>query len=389
MIDIICKVDEQGIHAPNFDKILEWYHKQYRAVYGEDINLDNSTQDGQWVAIQAQAINACNQAMVAVFNSFSPAKAIGEALSSNVKINGISRMGATHSTCDVIVSGDRGTFIENGIVRDKDNKHNWRLPERVSIPEGEEITVMATCEESGTVYAAPNTLTKIMTPTKGWTSVTNPGSATLGRPVETDAELRIRQKQSTMLPARSMLEGLIAAVRSLPGVLTAQGYENDGTDFTPGGKEIPPHHIGIVVDGGDPQEIAKVIANRKGMGVGTSGTTEEKVKDNSGIDHRIKFFRPRKVDAWVRIEVIPLQEYSAAARDAAIEGVCNYINATLPGEPIIRTRLFCKSYTVDNAFNIAEISIGRSTETMAHKDMMLAFDEKATCDSNTVRVVTR
>lgn len=149
MIDIICTVDEKGIKAPNFDKILEWYHSQYRAIYGEDINLDNSTQDGQWIAIQAQAMNACNQAMVTVFNSFSPSKGRGAALSSNVKINGIRRMGATHSICDVTIKGERGTTIINGAIRDKDNKHNWLLPPKVNIPDDGEIIVAATCEDTG------------------------------------------------------------------------------------------------------------------------------------------------------------------------------------------------------------------------------------------------
>ncbi|OUJ06574.1 hypothetical protein HK25_04055, partial [Acetobacter sp. DsW_059] len=85
---------------PTYDAILDWYQTQYRSIYGSDIVLDNSTQDGQWIAIQAQAMNACNQAMITVFNSFSPAKSQGTALSGNVKINGITRSAATNSTCD-------------------------------------------------------------------------------------------------------------------------------------------------------------------------------------------------------------------------------------------------------------------------------------------------
>lgn len=77
--EIACTVSDAGITAPTYDVILAWYQDQYRAVYGSEIVLDNSTQDGQWIAIQAQAMNVCNQAMITVFNSFSPAKAQGVA----------------------------------------------------------------------------------------------------------------------------------------------------------------------------------------------------------------------------------------------------------------------------------------------------------------------
>ena len=70
--EIACTVTNTGITAPTYDVILAWYQTRYRAIYGTDIVLDNSTQDGQWIAIQAQAMNVCNQAMITVFNSFSP-----------------------------------------------------------------------------------------------------------------------------------------------------------------------------------------------------------------------------------------------------------------------------------------------------------------------------
>lgn len=389
MIDIVCKVDDKGIKAPNFDKILEWYHKQYRAIYGVDINLDNSTQDGQWIAIQAQAINACNQAMVTMFNSFSPSKARGASLSSNVKINGIRRMGATRSVCDVTIVGEFGTTIINGIVRDKDNKHNWLLPEKVIVPKSGSIIVAATCEVPGPIYVPAETLTKIMTPTKGWTSVSNENSSTPGKDIETDAELRIRQKQATAMPARTLLDGVISGVRGVHGVRTAQAYENDGTDFTPAGSGVPPHHIGVVVEGGDPRVIAKVIANRKGMGVGTAGTTVEKVRDDSGCMRTIKFFRPRKAEIFVAVTLEALIEYSTIITHQISGAICTYINDLLPGDKVVRTRLFCPSYQHSSEFNIIDIKLGFSFDEMQDNDLFLQFDQKAVCNPDNIKVITK
>ena len=61
---ISCMVTDTGITAPTYDVILAWYQSQYRAIYGADVVLDNSTQDGQWIAIQAQAMG-CRHELIA------------------------------------------------------------------------------------------------------------------------------------------------------------------------------------------------------------------------------------------------------------------------------------------------------------------------------------
>ena len=72
----------------------------------------------QFLGIVAAAINDSNAAAVAVYNSFSPATAQGNGLSSVVKINGITRLVASNSTVDLTVVGIAGTTITNGQASD-------------------------------------------------------------------------------------------------------------------------------------------------------------------------------------------------------------------------------------------------------------------------------
>ena len=59
--------------------------------YGSDAVLTPDSQDGQLLAVFAQAIYDNGQALIAIYNSFSPATAQGAGLSSLVKINGLAR----------------------------------------------------------------------------------------------------------------------------------------------------------------------------------------------------------------------------------------------------------------------------------------------------------
>ena len=385
---IACTVTDAGITAPTYDVILAWYQTQYRAIYGADIVLDNSTQDGQWIAIQAQAMNVCNQAMITVFNSFSPAKAQGAALSSNVKINGITRDPATNSTCDVVISGDVGTVITNGTVQDTVNRNTWNLPATVTIPEGGSITVTATCAVSGPVSGAIGTLTIIGTPTDGWTGVTNTTAAAIGQPMQTDASLRLQQAASTMLPSVAIMNGIEGGILALPGVSAVKGYEND-TDATDA-NGIPANSIAIIVEGGDAKQIATVIANKKSMGVPTYGTTTETVTDSSGTQRTINFFRATETNIYVTLTLKALANYTSTIGQAAAQGIADYLSTLDIGSMIYVTRLY-KAATLDDTaggltYDILNIEIGRTADSVAASNLQLAFNERPVSSVSNVTV---
>ncbi|MFW6681770.1 baseplate J/gp47 family protein [Komagataeibacter intermedius] len=387
--DLACSVSASGITAPDYSSILTWLKDAFWGIYGSDVSLDNSTQDGQWLGIIAQAINASNNAMIATFNSFSPSTAQGTGLSSVVKINGIARNTASYSTCDVIVSGAVGTIISGGSVKDSTYDYTWDLPSSVAIPDGGQITVTATCETEGAITVAAGTLTTINTPTRGWTSVTNTTASSPGVAIETDAALRKRQASSTMTPSYSIMDGLIGSIEELTGVSAATGYEND-TDATDS-NGIPAGYIAIVVEGGDASDIATVIANKKSMGVGTVGNTSELVTDSSGTQRTINFYRPDDGTITVEIGLTALTGYTDAIGTLISEAVADYISGLPIGSTIYTTRLY-KPATLDSddggdTYDITSITLAVNGGALSTANIELGFYEMPLCTSDDVTIV--
>ncbi|WP_180257527.1 baseplate J/gp47 family protein, partial [Enterobacter hormaechei] len=188
-LGLSATVTAEGISAPDYQTILDTLTSYFQQIYGSDAYLEPDSKDGQMVALVALAIHDANNTAISVYNCFSPATGYGAALTSNVKINGIARRGATNSTVDLLLTGTAGTSITNGTVKDTNNVI-WRLPASVTIGVDGTVTVTATCSNSGAVAALAGTITTINTPTRGWASVTNPAAATVGAPAETDAGLR-------------------------------------------------------------------------------------------------------------------------------------------------------------------------------------------------------
>lgn len=371
-------VDSTGFHYPDYPTVLQYLKDEYRAIYGADVYLEADSQDGQWIAIMALAMFDSMQVAAAVYNSFSPLTAQTDALSRNVKINGIARLVASYSTADLRIVGVAGTVILNGQAEDTQSQ-KWNLPASVTIPVGGEITVTATAAEIGSISAAANTINKIATPTLGWQTVNNVAAATEGDPVESDAELRLRQTQSTMIPSLSVMEGIVGAVASLPGVSRYRGYENDTTTTNADG--LPAHSISLVVEGGTTQAIAEAIAAKKTAGTSTYGTTSYTTYDQYGVPNVIKFYRPTVATIGIEISLTALTGYLSTTGDLIKAALVAYIQTLEIGDDILISKLYVpanlSNIGLGDTFNVTNIRIKKNAGSFGTSNITLAFNEIA------------
>lgn len=381
-------IDANGISAPTFADIYAWLQAKFQSIYGADVYIDPDSQDGQFLAVIAQGFSDVNSASIAIYNSFSPSKGVGAALSSNVKINGIKRESASYSSADLTLVGQAGTTITNGIAKDA-NENQWALPASVTIPPAGQVTVTATCTTIGAIAAAIGTITTIGTPTRGWQSVTNATAAAEGAPIETDPALRARQKRSTALPSLAVLDGIIGAVSDLSGVTQCVGYEND--TGVPDGNGIPRNSISLVVEGGDVTAIASVIAIKKTPGAGTYGTTTETVPDNYGRPVPISFFRPTDAPITVAVVLKVLAGYTDATGSDVKDAIAAYVNGTDIGGGLSGNVEWdscvaeAKSVTGGSTFRIVSLVVTGPRGAGA-PDVALLFNEKASCTADAVTV---
>ncbi|EEF6202687.1 hypothetical protein FWO34_06885 [Salmonella enterica] len=381
-LGLSATVTAEGISVPDYQTILDTLTSYFQQIYGSDAYLEPDSKDGQMVALVALAVHDANNTAIAVYNCFSPATGYGAALTSNVKINGIARKGATNSTVDLLLTGTAGTTIMNGTVKDTNNVI-WRLPASVVIGVDGAVTVTAICSNSGAVAALAGTITTINTPTRGWTSVTNPAAATVGAPAETDAELRIRQGQSVAIPSITPFEGVDGAIANIAGVTRHKLYEND-TGKTDG-NGLPPHSISAIVDGGDVTEIARTIRGNKGQGVRTWGKTSVTVPDRYGNPHIISFSRPTDVPVYGKITLKVFAGYTSQIGVQIQQAVADYINRLMIGDQVLLSRIYSPAnlgvVSGGNAryYDIQELLIGKSPETVAAANINIAYDESASC----------
>ncbi|WP_286870898.1 baseplate J/gp47 family protein [Pantoea sp. UBA5035] len=383
-LGLSATVTASGISAPDYQTILSTITDYFQQIYGTDAYLEPDSKDGQMVALVALAVHDANNTAIQVYNSFSPSSGMTDALTRNVKINGIARKAATNSTVDVTLTGTAGTTITNGSVKDA-NGIIWNLPGSVTINVSGSVTVTATCANSGAVAAVAGSITKINTPTRGWTAVSNASAATVGSAAETDAQLRVRQNQSVAIPALTPFDAVDGAIANVTGVTRHKLYENDTGAVN--GDGIPAHSIAAIVDGGDVTDIAQTIRGKKGQGVATFGSTTVTVPDKYDNPHAISFSRSTDVPIYVAITLKVFTGYTTQIGEQIKQAIADYINSLTIGDDVLLSRIYSPAnlgvVSGGNAkyYDINALTIGKSAGSQAAANIVIAFNESASCST--------
>lgn len=372
-------VDETGLHYPSYNDIIEDLTDKMQEIYGSGIYLGQDSQDYQMLSVIADKIHDTYQAMEIAYNAHSPVSAIGSGLDYIVAINGIKRKVGTASTAELVLTGSAGTAITNGIAADAAG-NLWDLPANVTIGYGGTVTVVATCQQVGVVQAAANTITQIMTPTRGWESVTNPNPATTGVSVEADSALRARRELSVAQPSMTVLSGLKGALMALDDVSRCVVFENDTASTDANG--IPAHSICCVVEGGVDDDIAQTILMRKTPGVPTYGSESVTVYGEDGQSNLVKFSRVTYVDIDVQVNITRRAGYSSATASEIAAAIVTYLNGFGLGMDLATSMLWMVAQQVDAdvrnpTFSVTQVKAARHGSTLSTSDVQIAYNEVA------------
>lgn len=369
-------IDAAGLHIPNYIDIREDLISQFKQIYGQDIYLDNDSQDYQMISAFALKTYDLMQFLQIIYNNRSPKSAVGSALDGVVKLNGIKRKSASYSNCVLTLLGETGSVIKNGIVQDEAGV-KWLLPATVTI-KNKEHQVTAICEDIGAVEAMPGVISKIVTPTKGWISVINKVPAVVGAPVEKDEELRLRQSLSVAIPSRTLLDGAIGGIASIDGVKRYKIYENDTNITDKNG--IPGHSIGAVIEGGTDEDVAAQIYLHKGIGCGTYGDIEVEYTHVDDLPNLIRFSRPEYISINVEINIKKMVGYTDEIKHHIENCVEEYLQSLDIGNDVVVSSVWAAALSVLTtlarpSFSVQQVNIARNGEELKVSDIITSYKE--------------
>jgi uncharacterized phage protein gp47/JayE len=241
-------------------------------------------------------------------------------------------------------------------------------------------------EDYGDIEQPINTIDTIATPVLGWDSVTNPISATAGRFVETDEELRLRFRQSKYERASNILEALYSALINIDEVEEVVIYEND-TDVTDD-KGIPAHSFLPIVLGGISTTIAQTIWENKPLGIRSYGNTTVTIYDSQGFPHDIGFERPNPIPVYINLELITDNNFPQDGEQQIKEAIAAYMKANFGiGEDAIYSRLYTPINQIPG-HQVQSLTIGTTPNPTGTANIDIDFNELYSLNLDNITITT-
>jgi len=311
MTDVL---DSNGLQVSTATELLNQLKTDFYTIYGADINLDQSSSDGQLLNIFAQGGTDIRELLTQIYNSFDPDNCSGDVLDSRCAINNIFRKGATYTIVPIDVTVDRTVTLQgldanyNDVNASsytiQDNAGNqFYLISSQTLTTGT-TTVLFRAKDLGAVQVSLNTITTPVTVVLGVTSVNNSLAPTeVGVDEESDYALKIRRRQSVSIGSSGYLNGLLATVLQLDGVTDAALYENYTGSTDANG--TPAHCMWLVVEGGSSADIADAIYRKKSYGCNMRGNITYTIITVSNQQFIAKWDAPTIAQLYMKFTIIP------------------------------------------------------------------------------------
>lgn len=374
-------ITDAGFNRKRADTILEEINADMKSVFGENLNVEPESPDGQVNGILAESFANLWELAEYAYNAFNPSGATGATLANLVQLNSINKLEATFSTiADVTLGGTPGAVIPAGsLMSTSDTASQFATDEEVTLNGVGVGVVNATAVLPGPIAANTATLINIDTPVSGWTLCFNNNSAVEGTNQETDAELRARRERSVAIDAQSIADSISAAVGDVDGVIEHRLIENDTTETDTNG--IPARSFQVIVVGGLDADIAQAIYSKKTIGIPSFGTTSVEVTDSQGYPKTIRFTRATEVEIFVEVDLTTNSNYPFDGDDQIKQAIVDYSNGDLVegrdfslGDDVIYSRMYTPINSVPG-HEVDALRIGITPSPTGTVNIPIAIDE--------------
>jgi uncharacterized phage protein gp47/JayE len=311
-------LDENGLTIQSLTEIIAELEAGMKAIYGDDINVDADSPDGQMINLFSQACIDIREVIEDIYTSMDPDQASGVVLDQRVALNGIMRNGGTYTIAPVEITVDRAVsligldtlsdaleadFPANVYTVKDDAGTQFVLLDSVNIAAAGTDTYDFRAVNIGAVLVEVGTITTPVTVIAGVTTIANASAAsTQGVDEESDTALKIRRRKSTAISSIGYLDSIESNILALDGV-TACVVDENVTNITDA-NGTPAHYIWVIVEGGDDDEIAEAIYATKSSGSGMRGDTVVAVARPNSRTIDISFDRPADENLHIRFNVV-------------------------------------------------------------------------------------
>ena len=324
--------EDAGVIIPTEAAILAGTQTDIDSAFGGGLNPALSTPQGQLATSQAAVVADKDSQIAYLVNQFDPQYAEGRFQDALARIYFLTRKGATSTAVTCTLGGIPGTPIPAGTLAQDTSGNTYILLGSVTIGSGSTVSSSWQNFQTGPIPCPSGTLIRVYQGITGWDTITNPANGTLGNVVESRADFEFRRQNSVAINGRGTCPSIYAEVFEVDNVLDCYVIDNPAgivqssnplAGGTPNSTNYPlaAHSVLVSVVGGDDQDVANAIWNKKDTGCdysaypvggspvpGDGSVSTQTVQDTSGYNfpyptYSVSFLRPGALPIFFNVQI--------------------------------------------------------------------------------------
>jgi len=287
------KIDGTGLTTATTAENVAFLTIAYQQIYGPNIDLSSSSQDGQMLQIFVQVTVDVEDILAGVYSARDINQAVGTQL--DTLVYWIQRLGGTFTIQPVAITTNKALTLfgldqtTQPVYTVSDGSGNeWQLINTQVIVGAGTNTFNFQSLNPGAISSAQNTITVAVTVVQGVTVINNPSTySTLGVNAETDAAFRLRALASTSIASQGFFNSLYATLSNTPNETKTIVIENYGDTVSPNSTcsavGVPAHGIWVITQGSAlPATIAQEIYAQRSLGCNMKGAQTYQITQADG-----------------------------------------------------------------------------------------------------------
>ena len=388
-------LDGTGFKRKTYNELLQEMDQRARELFGDDINTSERSPIGILIRLFAWFLGKSWELAEKVYNSGFVTKAEGVQLDNLTPLYNTQRIAEQSARVTLSFTGTPNYTILTGTQFATENNILFTLTEDVtldSLGSGAGIAYAVETGASGNVLA--NTITVQAEPDVDVLTVNNPENATGGREEETDSELVNRLLDSSAAGGSGTGNSIRARLLGVTGVRAASVIENNTMSVVDGND---PKSIHVYVLGGDSQDVAEAIFEKKSAGIGTNGAEIVNVEDASGNNQVIKFDYAVEVPIYVNADITTNNAYPVDGAAQVQDAIIRYIgglaqdgteyNGLGMGDDVVWAKLVQTILSQVEGIEDVTLTIGKTVGSLSASNIAIEAEEVAQTDVSKVVVV--
>lgn len=385
--------DKTELKLKTTEDILVSYKELFTKIFGNDLNLEPSTPQGQIItALVESDVNTLNLIQnLANAIMFGGSGIYLDKWAFNL-FRAIRKTG-TPSSVNVTIYGNPRVIVPSGFTV-SDGNLNYKIDNDLEIPSSGEISATFICTEISDSVSLINTINQIVTPVIGVNRVNNLSPSTEAIPTESDSSLFKRCISYGSLSSNATLDSLLSEISQINNVLKVNGYENSlSQSVTFKGTLFERHSFGLVILGGDNEEIAKTIQRLKPPGPTMMGDVEVEIPVdnlqayNKEYNVTYRFYRPTNVPLQFSASVKLFNYTPANYQELLKKAIMKFIEESKIGSIINVNDIVNYVFNYCGPiFLIEQLELSKKSEVLSQSDIDLQFLEMAVVEIDDIIV---